>query len=164
MRDAFWNRNMTTVLYDESGNIIEFRINSRPLETYFHYIIYPNVMWDPVGNYMQKCTNYWNSNKTIYDPCPIGYRVPPKGFYNGFVDEYIDEESDEVKYEWNIIKESFAWGCKFKINKDDLQGIPFKNGNYLYSDSEDYLDIRGLNIWRLTSQISSGYIRPLKDN
>jgi hypothetical protein len=41
----------------------------------------------------------WNSSKTIYDPCPIGYRVPPKGFYNGFVDEYIDEESDEVKYE-----------------------------------------------------------------
>lgn len=164
MRDAFWNRNMTTVLYDESGGIIEFRTNSQPLEVYFHYIIYPNVIWDVDNNkYMSKCTNYWNSNKTIYDPCPIGYRVPTEGFYNGFRAEYFDEESEELKYKWNVIKEPISIGvCRFKIHENDLQGILFKNGNYLCSDSLNCLCILGDNNYYTYAY--SGYVRPLKDN
>lgn len=164
MRDAFWNRNMTTVLYDESGNIIEFRTNSQPLTVYFHYIIYPNVIWDvDNNNYMSKCANYWNSNKTIYDPCPIGYRVPAKGFYNGFRSEYFDEESGELKYKWNVIKEPMSiGGCRFKIHENDLQGILFKNGDYLCSDSTDCFYISVEKPYYTNAY--SGYVRPLKDN
>ena len=77
-----------------------------------------------------------DNNKTIYDPCPAGYKVPPANAFNGI--EYDGGEYDADKYGWTFS------GIKVKDakskNKNDLfipmtgdvQCVKGKPVSYLY--------------------------------
>ena len=94
----------------------------------------PNVLYYNAGgnwNWIDN-SNYWGKNKTIYDPCPAGYKVPEK--------ETVE----------NLLK------CEYK--KDSIKG-EIKFNNYLliplsgikYSDGIFYKDIRGV-YWCCTEE------------
>lgn len=57
----------------------------------------------------------WDEKKTIFDPCPVGYRVPGKDIWGvpsgnktitnaGGVSEY-DENGENEKWDWNVFKD-----------------------------------------------------------
>jgi hypothetical protein len=59
---------------------------------------------------------YWDTSKTTYDPCPIGYRVPddgPNGFWRT---AYTQIEADERGVYWMLADGTKAWypltGCR----------------------------------------------------
>ena len=41
--------------------------------------------WNPYDN-------LWKSSKTIYDPCPTGWRVPDPSAWNGWINEMVNQE------------------------------------------------------------------------
>lgn len=153
---AFSNRSMEPVLYNENGNCIENRFNTRDIEEYFHLIVYPDIMntgsnyaW---RSYMQKRSNYWSNNKTIYDPCPIGYKVPPIEFYESFYD------SEEEK--WRTL--SSQSGTKLKTSPDDEVGLFFVTAENYGTTFEDSFMIKNFRFdhdWNTYL-----YIRPIKEN
>lgn len=80
----------------------------------------------------------WTYDKTIYDPCPAGYRVPNKFTFSGFVGETDgnitlkgDMEKGQIEEKVNCIVTSFFSGSVERF-------IPkFENGYYFKSNSSD---------------------------
>ena len=98
----------------------------------------------------------WSSEtKTIYDPCPIGYRVAVSDIWDGFV--FPDQ--DGVRVEQINVSGSYDKGWKFRVNRDNpdiISWYPATNvfywgdGNYEY----DYLQEWSGSVW---SSESDGY-------
>ena len=64
-----------------------------------------NTPWTAEMDY-----NLWSKNqKTIYDPCPVGYRVPPMDVWRGFT---VDGENADRRSEMNV-SGSFDYGWNF---------------------------------------------------
>ena len=83
--------------------------------------------WNWINN-----SNYWGKNKTIYDPCPAGYKVPEK--------ETVENILKCESYK----KDSIKGGIKFNDLLIPLSGIK-------YSDGIFYKDIRGV-YWCCTEE------------
>lgn len=83
------------------------------------------------------CTTIDNSDnivvKTIYDPCPIGFKMPNGNTFTGFsINDYVSRS---------------AGGYKFKCNPGDTVGVFFPYSGYRYDSSG-----------ALTSAGSKGYV------
>ena len=50
--------------------------------------------------------NRWQSSKTMYDPCPSGWRVPDKINWNG---DSISDKTDDGGYSFSILTPSSTW-------------------------------------------------------
>ena len=86
---------------------------------------------------MSSFNNYWNANetglnsiesvgikiKTIYDPCPVGLRVPDCKTFTGFTESGI-VVSNVAPEGCNVIGE-FSNGWTFKCNSKDTLGNYF---------------------------------------
>lgn len=58
-----------------------------------------------IGGIMQQSeSNLWANNKTIFDPCPVGYKVPPQGSFDdipaGYACTYVTRDWTEKDYGW----------------------------------------------------------------
>ena len=94
------------------------------------------------GNWEQNDNDYlWTvSQKTIYDPCPVGYKVPTADIWDGF----ILDGRDDVWNDWSNynIYGSFDHGWDFYYNDSEYTYYPSSSwiaghGGY-YSDVIDY--------------------------
>lgn len=62
----------------------------------------PTVFADYMGNWTPSTTSLWDSDKTMYDPCPPGYRVPygseylPMTYGPDELDGWVYESSDNI--------------------------------------------------------------------
>lgn len=78
--------------------------------------------------------NYWNANqenlfdnfdgnsiKSIYDPCPFGFKVPGGGCFRGFT---VSQTSSSDPTEFNVLG-TFDLGWKFKAFGEDTEGVYF---------------------------------------
>ena len=54
----------------------------------------------------EKNNTRWQSSKTMYDPCPSGWRVPDKINWNG---DSISDKTDDGGYSFNILTPSSTW-------------------------------------------------------
>lgn len=134
--------------YSSSYNYNWFKTNSG--KTY--------NLWDAA------CTSTGNSDnnvvKTIYDPCPIGFKMP-----NGNTFTYFSTS--------NVVG-SFANGWKFKRYSGDTVGVFFPVSGYRNRSDGSLYDVGSLGYVWLSSaysqndayrlDFSSGYVRPQDDN
>jgi hypothetical protein len=60
---------ITYVYYDSSNDTIENAIKNPT-------VVYNDARWD-------NATDLWGVNKTKYDPCPVGWRVPDRAAWDG---------------------------------------------------------------------------------
>ena len=96
----------------------KYYYNSSSPYNWFGSASYYNL-WDA------NCINTGNSDnnvvKTIYDPCPVGFKIP-----NGNTFTYFSTS--------NVVG-SFANGWYFKRNSEDTSGVFFPASGHRYSDS-----------------------------
>lgn len=84
--------------------------------------------WYSTGKYSNaEAGAGWTDVKTIYDPSPVGYRVPNKFTFTGFVTRTSgDTPQGNSTYKWeyiNYVKYDNGW--YFKKNADDIVGSYF---------------------------------------
>ena len=105
-------------------------------------IKHPNMFYVSTGGHWSNTRyhNLWNASsstavnadvavsKTIYDPCPAGFKVPNRNVFASFT-------SSNILGEWNQ-------GWTFKTNASDTEGIFFPS-----SFLRDY-DSGGIDEWR----------------
>ena len=95
--------------------------------------------WGDPDNNME--TYGWTSAKSIYDPCPEGYRVPNAKTWTGFSDQTVG---------------SYLCGYSFKRNKDDMEGTYYPQGFMkrwnAYGYFENYVDVNGGRYWTSSPQ------------
>lgn len=85
--------------------------------------------------------NFWNtSQKTIYDPCPVGYRVPPKDVWYGFSNtgENVDRIADMN------VSGSFDYGLNFYYDGTNTTWYPVNGyidsgGSWCTMDNTGYM-------------------------
>lgn len=60
------------------------------------------------GGMQQSGSSLWADRKTIFDPCPVGYRVPPKGAFDelpeGYACTYVTDQWKQTDYGWTWTK------------------------------------------------------------
>lgn len=112
-----------------------------------------------------KYRNRWNNNpllnddpsagrvvKTIYDPSPRGYAVPPGRAFEQFLTSGMsDMLYSDLSY-WNAQIRSQAeyikeYGARFRVRRGDKIGKPF---SYPPPDSQTYIDGKTSNHLRFT--------------
>ena len=103
--------------------------------------------WD--WHYSSRNNNLWHSSKTIYDPCPSGWRVPDGGEYGVWVkasrDEQVkcsyDRRNIGINFVGKFGDDSIIWYpiCGSRSCSDEGELVQGYYGNYwsvsLYSDS-----------------------------
>ena len=133
--------------YDASGAT---HTNERPATSSFSYhnacitsgITLPNTFC--TNNYMDyKYANLWSADntaynandnpvvKTIYDPCPAGYKLPPGNAFRGFTttgQNTINSSQFNVQGPWNK-------GWNFYCNSSKTETVFFPASGYRYSSS-----------------------------
>ena len=115
-----WGRK-DPMCYLDNNNIVKRSTNT------MEAIQNPNALYYNAGgnwNWIDN-SNYWGKEKTIYDPCPAGYRVPEK-----------EALVNIIKCE-SYKKDSIKGGIQFNDMFIPLSGIK-------YSDGIFYKDIRGV--------------------
>ena len=91
----------------------------------------PGTEWD---------NNLWSKNhKTIYDPCPVGYRVPPMDVWRGFT---VDGEDADRRSKMNVAG-SFDCGWNFIYDGSNTAWYPTSHyisywGDFNTSEGEGY--------------------------
>lgn len=90
----------------------------------------------------EKNTTYWGASKTIYDPCPVGYKVASRANFNS------PSITINTTYKW------FKFGTDLDIDHPETTGYAvFPVGGYL--DQAEYKS-RGARAYIWTSYASSG--------
>ena len=82
--------------------------------------------------------------KTIYDPCPAGYKVPPQDVYGAFLKNPVIEYVGEYNNQTNayIQKEDFypllatEYGAYFHYGKNGDHSVYFISGSHRYGRIE----------------------------
>lgn len=130
------------------------------------YTVGSTALW--YGNSIQP-TDLWKDNgKTVFDPCPYGWRVPPNGSWDGF-------EQNVNFYTWNLDRYStytegsvssiYRLGGKI-VNTTGKPDLPSKNATdgYLWSSTRagSGTDAYGLYYkWaNADGNQSNGYVYP----
>lgn len=130
-------------------------------------------------NNLEYFYNFWDANcaaagasdnvtvKTIYDPSPVGFKVPNGRTFTGFTTTGSNSSNPE---EFNVVG-SFDKGWKFKANADDADGQFFAASGYRYSSSGGLLIVSGYGYYWSSAASSqtfayylcfySGYVSPL---
>lgn len=110
-------------------------------------IQYPDIWHNPprraIGtvSYVSENRTYsdlWGGNdgngKTIYDPCPPGYRVPPSNAFSGFTVKGESTTTDVLNYGFDALKKNIMDYTdnlsEFYINTDKLKTIIFPETGY----------------------------------
>ena len=173
--------------YDADGNV---KTNQLPPTGGFPYnnacitsgITLPNTFC--TNNYMDyKYANLWNANntvytsndnpvvKTIYDPCPAGYKLPPGNAFTGFTTTGQNTSTSSqfnVQQPWNK-----GWNFHCGLNhtggtvflpasgyRNNNSAVPFNVGSYgYYWTAGSYSTSYG---W--IQYFYPGYVRPLSGN
>ena len=116
----------------------KFYYNASEPYNWFGTMSYYNL-WDASCNTTGTSDN--NTVKTVYDPCPIGYKIPNGNTFTGFT---TTGTNSSTASEFNVVG-SFASGWYFKRNADDTTGLFFPACGYRYHDSGglDYVSWSG---------------------
>lgn len=144
---SWWGKNATTF----PQNAINAVIISDKTGTVEYSIKNPSSFLKMEGNYVGdwifngSMNTLWNKSKTIYDPCPRGWRVPDggkTGVWQGFPDGYGGN-----KYDWSRSGMTFgieycvppAWYPSIAIRPNYLGGADFsETGWYWACNSYNY--------------------------
>lgn len=99
-----------------------------------------NTPWMVEG---EKNIAFWDDSKTIFDPCPPGWKVPSKASWGTTFVSYFNEQSandsvDGVRVYTGSVQ---AWFPSVAYR----QGAPTKNGNNVYIQGQGILQHRGDN-------------------
>ena len=86
-------------------------------------------LWgDPNGFIVDYQKGGWSADKTIYDPCPAGYRVANLYTVSGFTTTGANSSNRE---EFNVLNESWGSGPTgywiFRMSKNDEVGVYWPN-------------------------------------
>ncbi len=99
---------------------------------------YPGVTQDWCTGVGSKNTDYslrWMSEKTMHDPCPVGYRVPDRGnddiWETGFVSTELDAEN--VGLYWTLADGSTSWYPRSADYTSYWSATPSSGENSAYS-------------------------------
>ena len=115
-------------------------------------------------------SSWWKSDqKTIYDPCPVGYRVPPAAVWDEFADHRVKYDkgwdfnydgTNTTYYPSTSVLENYGTGYSlFRENTGDYWDADYKDRLYFYyySDTEN-------DMYTGTASSSYGFsVRCMKD-
>ena len=88
-------------------------------------------LWgDPAGYYTAYSTGGWSSDKSVYDPCPDGYRVANSYTFSGFT---VTGHNTSKRHEFNVMG-NWNGGWTFRVSPGDMNGIRF---HYTVSRNSD---------------------------
>jgi hypothetical protein len=71
-----------------------------------------------------------DSTKTIYDPCPAGYKVIPLEAWTGFSTKGMDRWSGNVSYDYYNVRGNYNKGWDFVTNGDNTSYYPATGNGY----------------------------------
>lgn len=89
-----WGRKdpfLKNTMYTSDGNSFSFSTSARPPDPIISSVKAPDTFYTVSGGGTwfgdaKDMDNLWqNKVKTVFDPCPYGWRVPPKGSWDGFL-------------------------------------------------------------------------------
>ena len=107
-----------------------------------HLFVQNHTPWNSEMDY-----NFWAQNqKTIYDPCPVGYRVPPMDVWRGFT---VDGEEADRRSEMNV-SGTFDHGWNFIYDGTNTTWYPTSYYNDSWGDFYES-EYEGLN-WAVGNQ------------
>ena len=133
--------------YDDNGNI---KINQNPPTSSFSFgnaciisgITQPNTFC--ANRYMDnQYTNLWSANnnvytvndneviKTIYDPSPVGYKMPPSNVFTGFT---TTGQNASFSSQFNV-QGTWSNGWNFYCNSSKTETVFFPASGYRYYNS-----------------------------
>ena len=143
------------------ADIIQYKWESGSLE---YSIQNPTVV---IGESTWNIDNtLWTSAKTIYDPCPAGYRVPP---YDIWCDFSIERVSGEFDHGWNFQYDENGNSAWYPTRGyPTANGVNYWGDNYMLSSSVDGYSYPGLyfssgSVYQ-NNNSSSGPLRCMKDD
>ena len=82
------------------------------------------------GYYMNYSQLWSDSLKTIYDPCPVGYKVAPRAIWTGFSKKGLSSECKEID-DYNV-SGSFDNGWNFKYDGTNTAWYPATSNDGFY--------------------------------
>lgn len=91
--------------------------------------------------------------KTIYDPSPVGYKMPNARLFTGFTTTGGNASTPE---QFNVI-DAFANGWKFKKNGEDVYGEFFAASGYRYRTSGGLLSVGSGGYYWSSAVYSAAY-------
>ena len=180
-------RGENKIWYDKDGtaSAASVKVESFPYgsETIKNYILKPDVMQKPsYGD--NTYYNLWSANnnttypkddpvvKTIYDPCPVGFKLPARYAFTGFTTTGYNVRDDvsQVNGTWDSTRK--GWNFYTQANKSGQQiFFPASGWRYLLDTSYHNVGIAGF-YWSAgptnrdsasTLLFKSSYVYPLND-
>ena len=82
------------------------------------------------GYYMNYNQLWSDSLKTVYDPCPVGYKVAPRAIWTGFSKKGLSSECKEID-DYNVLG-SFDNGWNFKYDGTNTAWYPATSNDGFY--------------------------------
>ena len=130
-----WGRKDPFV-YGKYNTLYQPEYNTAQLIEYPTTYTYSHYGWTTDWN-----DNLWNQyQKTIYDPCPVGYRVPPMAVWNGF-----SKSGDNTEWYNMNVSGSFDYGWNFIYDGGNTSWYP-ATGRICYEGGYEWWGDRG-RLW-----------------
>ena len=107
-------------------------------------------------------TDLWNTAKTCYDPCPVGYKVPDRDTWDDFADEqdrYVDgtSEWDGEKYGMTYIfgdlRDWYPTSGYRNRDKGNLAGLATTRTGHYWSN---YRSGNTISCFYISKKLSTG--------
>ena len=138
-KDPFLKDNM----YTANGGSFSFLTVTSPVDPFLSSIKEPATFYKvtSAGAWYGdpgEIEDLWQDNaKTVFDPCPYGWRIPKNGSWNGFKQNVNFFTWNYDKYSEYLIgvgeKAIYRLGGRIQYNDGDLQ--PLKTHGYLWSST-----------------------------
>ena len=120
-----------------------------------------NYDWYYTGT-SQTGPNRWRSEKTIYDPCPVGWRVP-NGGESGFWSKAIKSTLTNEYFYYSFDRDNFGMNFSGKFSSESNVWYPasgyrsYSNGNLQYVAESGFY-------WSCSNSTYNGYLLSLHDD